>query len=221
MRAVQVLLLITFQAAVLFLSAGRLDWSWAWVYIGLYLLAALVTGAFLLRYSPETVAERAGAGAGMKDWDKVVGGLFALTYFVILLLVAGLDHRLGWTASLAPGLHLAGAALFALGYALLSWAMISNAYFATVVRIQDDRGHTVCTSGPYRLARHPGYLGAIIQSLSLPLLLGSWWAFLPAGLAVLLLLARTALEDRTLHHELPGYDQYAARVRYCLLPGLW
>jgi len=101
--------------------------------------------------------------------------------------------------------------------------MVSNAYFSTVVRIQEERGHAVCTSGPgpYRFVRHPGYAGAILQSLATPLLLGSLWALVPGGLAALLVVARTALEDRMLHEELEGYREYAAQVHYRLLPGVW
>ncbi len=108
-----------------------------------------------------------------------------------------------------------------LGFAIFSWAMASNAFFSTVVRVLADRGHTVCSTGPYRFVRHPGYVGAIAQSFSAPLLLGSLWALIPAGLAALFLIVRTALEDRTLHAELDGYRGYAARVRYRLLPGVW
>jgi protein-S-isoprenylcysteine O-methyltransferase Ste14 len=223
-RAVQVFFLIAFQAAMLFLSSGRLDWLWAWVYVGFYLAAALINATFMLRYSPETIARRAEA-TGMKDWDKVVGGLFGVMYFVIILLIAGLDVRFGWTlragTQIALALQIAAVVAFAAGYALFSWGMISNAHFATVVRVQGDRGHAVCNTGPYRFVRHPGYIGGMIQSLALPLMLGSLWAFIPGGLAALLLVIRTALEDKTLLKELDGYEEYAQQVRYRLLPGVW
>jgi protein-S-isoprenylcysteine O-methyltransferase Ste14 len=219
-RVIQVFFLIAFQAAMLFLSSGRLDWLWAWVYIGFYLAAALINATFMLRYSPETIARRAEA-RGMKDWDKVVGGLFGVMYFVVILLIAGLDVRFGWTGQIALALQIAAVVAFGLGYALFSWGMISNAHFATVVRVQGDRGHTVCNTGPYRFVRHPGYIGGMIQSLALPLVLGSLWAFIPGVLAALLLVARTAMEDRTLREELPGYAEYTQRVRYRLLPGVW
>ncbi len=99
--------------------------------------------------------------------------------------------------------------------------MITNAWFSTVVRIQTERGHTVCEDGPYRYVRHPGYVGFILQSLSTPLLLGSWWA-LPAGfVAAGSLVVRTRLEDSTLQNELSGYPEYAQKVRYRLIPGVW
>ena len=220
-RAVQVALLLLFQAAILFLASGRLDWVMAWVYIGMYLVAMAINAPIMLRHSPETVAERAEVGENWKDWDKIIGGLFALSYFVFVLLVAGLDVRFGWTGDIPLAIQITGAVVFALGYAVFSWAMISNAFFASVVRIQDDRGQTVCTTGPYQFVRHPGYLGAVFQSIAVPLMLGSLWSLIPGGVGAVLLLLRTALEDRTLLEELDGYEEYAQRVRYRMLPGLW
>ncbi|MCG8352743.1 MAG: isoprenylcysteine carboxylmethyltransferase family protein [Chloroflexales bacterium] len=219
-RFVQIALTIALQAAIVFLAAGRFDWIWAWVFLGVGLLGIAVNSMFLLRYNPAIVSERA-RSEGMRDWDKVVGGLWAIMYFVGVLLVAGLDQRLGWTAPFPLVYHIVGAMALILGGALFSWALISNAYFATIARIQEDRGQTVCTSGPYRFVRHPGYIGAIVQSLGVPLMLGSLWAFIPGGLAALLIIARTALEDRMLQAELGGYKDYTQRVRYRLLPGVW
>jgi len=219
-RMVQVFITIAFQAVVLFLSAGRINWWEAWVYVGIYLVGIAINATLMLRYSPETIAERA-ESRGMKDWDRIIGGLWAVLYFIVMLLVAGLDARFGWTGQVALAIQIAAIVAFVLGGALFSWAMVSNAYFSTVVRIQEERGHTVCTTGPYRFVRHPGYVGAIIQSLTLPLMLGSLWALIPGVLAALLIVTRTALEDRTLQEELDGYKDYAQRVRYRLLPGVW
>ncbi|MCK4960877.1 MAG: isoprenylcysteine carboxylmethyltransferase family protein [Anaerolineales bacterium] len=220
-RAVQVAILLLFQAAILFLASGRLDWVMAWVYIGMYLVAISINAPIMLRHNPETIAERAEVGENWKDWDKIIGGLFALSYFVFMLLVAGLDVRFGWTGDIALAIQITGTAVFALGYALFSWAMISNAFFASVVRIQDDRGQTVCTTGPYQFVRHPGYLGAVLQSIAVPLMLGSFWSLIPGGFGAVLLILRTALEDRTLLEELDGYEEYTQRVRYRLLLGVW
>jgi protein-S-isoprenylcysteine O-methyltransferase Ste14 len=219
-RAVQVLGMFAVQGLILFLAAGRLDWFWGWLYVGLYLAGIAVTGALMFRYSPETIAERADTG-GVRGWDRVVGGLFGLAYFIGLLLVAGLDARYRWTPELPLALHLLGVAGFLLGLALFVWAMLSNARFATVARLRRDGEHAVCSSGPYRFVRHPGYSGAILQSLATPLFFGSLWAFVPGLLSALLLIARTALEDRMLQAELAGYPDYARRVRYRLLPPIW
>lgn len=217
-RLVQIILLILFQAALLFLAAGSFDWGWAWGFVLLNVGMITLNMTILLNYRPETIAERVEA-EGIKNWDKVVGGLWALAYFVGLLLIAGLDWRFDWTGSIGLIWHGLGLVFFILGGILVSWAMIANAYFATVARVQE--GQTVCHSGPYQTVRHPGYGGAIIQSLALPLLLGSFWALIPGGLAALLMVVRTALEDSALQEELPGYETYAQRVRYRLLPGIW
>jgi len=219
-RVMQVTLVTAFQAALLFIASGRLDWGWAWVYVGLYLAGMAVNGVLLMRFSPETIARRA-ESEGMKDWDKVVGGLFGVMYFVGIPVVAGLDVRLGWSEGMVLWLHVAGAVAFGLGFALLIWSMVSNAYFSTVVRVQGDRGHAVCDTGPYRHVRHPGYVGAFVHSLVVPLLLGSPWALIPGGVGALAMIFRTALEDRTLREELDGYEVYAGQTRYRLVPGIW
>jgi protein-S-isoprenylcysteine O-methyltransferase Ste14 len=208
------------QAAILFLAAGRLDWMWAWVYLGICLLTVAINGAIVLRTSPETVAER-GRPQATQGWDKAIGGLWALVLYLVLPLVAGLDERFGWTEGLAVAWNLAGAVLLVAGLGLACWAMVANAYFSTAVRIQDDRAQTVCSSGPYRFVRHPGYVGFTLQSLGTPLLLGSLWALVPGLIAAILMAIRTAFEDRFLQAELPGYREYARQVRYRLVPGVW
>jgi protein-S-isoprenylcysteine O-methyltransferase Ste14 len=112
-------------------------------------------------------------------------------------------------------------AIILAGYALGSYALIENRFFSGMVRIQTDRGHNVVSSGPYHWLRHPGYAGALLAYLATPFFLDSLWAFLPAVLLTILLVIRTALEDRTLQDELTGYREYAGLVRYRLLPGLW
>ncbi len=201
---------------------GTLRWGAAWLYFGLS-LAGIAVNLIFMRHKPETIAERGrGTAAGnWKDWDKAVGIAYGVFYFFGILVVAGLDIRFDWTTTLTTGWQIAGFAGFVLGNALFSWAMITNAFFSTAVRIQTDRGHQVCTTGPYRFVRHPGYVGASLQSLAMPLLLGSWWALIAGVTAVLLLILRTVLEDKTLRQELAGYPEYAQKVRYRLLPGIW
>ncbi|MBU0705027.1 MAG: isoprenylcysteine carboxylmethyltransferase family protein, partial [Chloroflexi bacterium] len=104
---------------------------------------------------------------------------------------------------------------------LFTWGMTANKFFSTSVRIQEERGHTVASEGPYRYVRHPGYVGYIIALFATALALGSLWALVPAVLATCLFVVRTALEDRTLQKELAGYKEYAQQVRYRLLPGVW
>jgi len=207
-------------AVILFLAAGQFNWTWAWVYLGICLVSVLINGAITLRTSPETIAER-GELKMTKKWDKVVSGLYALAMYFALPLVTGLDVRFGWARELSVAWHVAGAVVLVVGLELSAWAMIANAYFSTAVRIQSDRGHTVCSTGPYRFVRHPGYVGFILQSISVPFLLGSLWALIPGITATILMIIRTSLEDRTLQAELPGYQDYVQKVHYRLLPGIW
>ncbi len=216
----QVVVLLLVQAAILFLAAGRLGWIWAWVFLGIYLIGVTINSLFLMRTSPETIAER-GQAKITQSWDKWVIGLWSLAQFLLIPLVAGLDARFGWTQSYGFSWHMIGVLLFAVGLGIFGWAMISNAYFSTAARIQDDRGQTVCRTGPYQFVRHPGYIGAILQSLGMPLLFGSLWALIPGLAAAALMVIRTAFEDRLLQAELPGYRDFAQSVRYRLLPGIW
>jgi len=220
MRFGQVAIVFVLQAVILFLAAGRLNWTWAWVFLGICLVSLLISGPLMLRTSPETIAER-GRLKGTKGWDKVVAGLYGLSLFLALPLVAGLDVRFGWTRELSARWHIAGAVLLGVGLELATWAMIANAYFSTAVRIQSDRGQTVCRTGPYRIVRHPGYAGFILQSLGTPFLLGSLWALIPGITAAALMVVRASLEDRMLQAELPGYGDFVQEVRYRLVPGIW
>jgi len=220
MRIGTVVIFFVLIAAILFLSVGRLNWTWAWVYLGICLVSLIINASIMFRTSPETIAER-GRPQETKDWDKVVGGLWALAIYFALPLVAGLDVRFGWARDISVAWHVASAVVFAVGLELSAWAMIANAYFSTAVRIQSDRGHTVCSTGPYRFVRHPGYVGFILQSISVPFLLGSLWALIPGITATVLMIIRTSLEDRTLQAELPGYQDYVQKVRYRLVPGIW
>lgn len=219
-RIVEVLLTMVFIGALLFLSAGRLDWEAGWVYMGLYLLSILCNMVVGFRLNPEIINERGRSGGNVKDWDK------ALTKWLIpvglaLYIVAGLDGgRFHWSA-VPTGVQVAGGVGLVLALAVINWMFAVNAYAATVVRIQTERGHHVVSAGPYRYVRHPMYAANIVSSVSAALLLGSWWALIPAVLNGGLFILRTALEDRTLQAELPGYAEYAARVRFRLLPGVW
>lgn len=215
-----IVIFLVLQAIILFLAAGRLNWTWAWVFLGICLVSVSINGTIMLRTCPETIAER-GRPKETKGWDKVVAGLYGLALFLVLPLVAGLDVRFGWTRELSAAWNIAGSVILAVGLGIGGWAMIANAYFSTAVRIQSDRGHTVCRTGPYRFVRHPGYLGFILQSLGTPFLLGSLWALTPGIIAAALMIIRTSLEDRMLQAELPGYLDFVQEVRYRLVPGIW
>lgn len=202
-------------------AAGRFTWTWGWAYISLYILTVVVNSLVLLPRHPELIAERAEVKEGSKSWDRVLALLVSVVGPMTVWVLAGLDARFGWTPDLGLPLHFAGVLLIAAGYGVFSWAMVSNKFFSGVVRIQKERGHQVTSAGPYRYVRHPGYVGMIMFTLGAPLLLGSAWAFVPAGVTVLLTVLRTALEDATLQRELDGYTDYATRVNYRLLLGVW
>ncbi|MEA3408708.1 MAG: isoprenylcysteine carboxylmethyltransferase family protein [Chloroflexota bacterium] len=206
------------EAALLMISVGRWNWFRGWLLVGLYAAATVVQ---FLVMPPDLLAERSGIGKGAKTWDIALGGLAASILPMTTWVVAGLDARDGWSPPIASALWWFGLLLFVLGWCIALWAMHVNCYFSTLVRLQEERGQRVVTEGPYRQVRHPGYVGAILFQLATPVILGSWWAMIPSGLAAALYVVRTALEDETLHQELAGYKAYAREVRYRLVPGVW
>jgi protein-S-isoprenylcysteine O-methyltransferase Ste14 len=206
-------------AVVLFLSAGTLNWAMGWVYIGIAAVNTLIVAQLMdpALLDSRTTVEQGGA----TRWDIPVALIVGRIGPIAMLLVAGLDKRYSWSAPMSVGLLILGFVLLAAGYVLSDWAVVVNRFFAPVVRVDAEQGHTVVTGGPYRLMRHPGYAGAALTYTSTPLILGSWWAFTPAALTILVIIIRTALEDRTLRAELPGYAEYAQDVRWRLVPGVW
>ncbi|NIV30447.1 MAG: DUF1295 domain-containing protein [Anaerolineae bacterium] len=217
-RMVQVVLHLVILAAILFISAGRLDWGWAWAYFGVS-VGILAINALVM--SPELIAERGKARKeNVETWDRVVTSISILPALGAPI-VAGLDKRFGWSPQPALTSHLIGLAFLVLGQGLFTWSMVSNKFFSTAARIQIAREHTVATGGPYRYVRHPGYVGFIVSAFAMPLALGSLWALIPAAVTLCLFVVRTALEDRMLQEKLPGYREYARHTRYRLLPGVW
>jgi protein-S-isoprenylcysteine O-methyltransferase Ste14 len=208
--------------AIFFSSAGRSDLSRAWFFFGATLVYFVVSTLVVYRFNPELLVVRLTVRReGSKGWDEVLMRAANLTGMLLIPLVAGLDvGRYGWS-SLRIVYMIPGVVLFVLGAVLVTWAMSVNRHFETTVRIQEDRGHEVVSTGPYGFMRHPGYLGGIVWMMSIPLILGSLYAFLPLTLYAILMILRTYLEDKTLHEELPGYPEYAERVRYRLIPRIW
>ncbi len=199
-------------------------WGWweAWVFGLLSVLGFTISRALAARRHPDILAERAKMlkHEDTKSWDKTLAPLVGLGGGLIPLVV-GLDALFGWSTPFGLPVKIAALVAIFAGYALSSYALIENRFFSGVVRIQTERGHHVVSSGPYRWMRHPGYSGALLLYLATPLFLDSIWAFLPAVLLAFALIIRTALEDKTLQDELPGYQEYAGRVRFRLLPGVW
>jgi protein-S-isoprenylcysteine O-methyltransferase Ste14 len=204
------------------LISGRWNWWEAWVMLAVFVLSFILSRALAVRKSPDILKERANYNQheNTQPWDKWLSPLVAFGS-VFILLVAGLDALYHWSAGFPLAVEIAGLVLIAGGYILGSYAFIENAYFSGTVRIQDERGHRVVSSGPYGWMRHPGYLGSLVASLGMPLLLDSLWAFIPVVIFGAFFIIRTRLEDRFLQENLPGYREYAQKVRYRLLPGIW
>ena len=218
-------MIMTFLFIPLILMVCGWDFGWwqAWLFALLIVAAGVGGRIWAERRHPGLLAERQNFdnAAGVKPWDKVLSPLMAVSVSFPMVIVAGLDHRFGWSPVFPPWLTLLGLILIALGYAFAVWAMAENRFFSGVVRIQIDRGHVVCDSGPYRIVRHPGYAGSVLPLPGLVLALSSIWTLIPAAVALIIIVVRTTLEDRTLQEELPGYKDYARRVRYRLFPGIY
>jgi len=207
------------MGGLLFGAAGRLDWPMAWAYM--VILTAL-TVAVLVLGDRELLLVRASKEEGAKTWDPFLARVSFILFWPGSCVVAGLDYgRLHWSPSIPMPVRLIALLFFAFGLAFAAWAMLANKFFAKFVQIQTDREHIVITNGPYAYVRHPGYAGSVLAFISLPVALGSLWALLPASAGLSLWVVRTYLEDRTLHRELDGYSQYASRVRWRLMPGIW
>ena len=208
------------SAAIYFLSAGGTDLPIAWVYFGGNLVFGLAFCVVLARKNPELIAERMKPGPGEQDRVTKLAGLVLL---LLQLILAGLDvGRYHWTAPISFAAQVAAVVLAVVGYGLAAWATYTNRFFSSAVRLQPDRKQIVIDQGPYSVVRHPGYAGMLLYLPFSGIALGSWLAGLLAGvLLTFLLLRRTLLEDAMLRRGLPGYDAYAARVKYRLIPGVW
>lgn len=209
-----------FAIAAIFVPAGTLKWIEAWLFIILYAAAVTVAIFWMKKKAPDLLKERMKKKKDVKSWDKIFMAFYT-TFLLIILILPGLDAvRFQWS-----NVPLIATILAFIGYipgsGLAFWAMRENAFLSDVVRIQEDRGHTVCTTGPYKYVRHPMYVGVILIMLCFPLSLGSLYTLIPAVIIVILFFIRTALEDKTLQEELPGYKEYAQKVRYRLIPGIW
>jgi protein-S-isoprenylcysteine O-methyltransferase Ste14 len=220
---VRFLIYVVFLPLVLFIAAGTLDWMIAWVFVVIHIFFALYSRYLVYRTNPDTLVERARSTqredtAGRDRYMVFIVGLLGP---LLIWIVAGLNKRFGWPPEVARPLQLISIAGVVFGYVMGTWAMVTNAYFSAVVRIQEDRGHTVVTDGPYRFVRHPAYSGGLVSALTMPLMLGSFWALVPSGIMIIALIYRTKVEDQMLMDELPGYQAFATRTRFRLIPGIW
>jgi protein-S-isoprenylcysteine O-methyltransferase Ste14 len=207
-------------AGLIFVPAGRVDWTAGWRCLALMVIGFSATTVHVARRTPSLIRRRARPGAGTPRWDFFFVVLFQLA-FVAVLVTAGLDAGRDPSRSLAPWLQWAGLALMALAMLALAWAMGSNPHFEATVRIQREEHHRVIDTGPYRIVRHPGYVAGILLVFGMALALGSVWALVPALVGAIGLAVRTACEDRFLIEHLDGYRAYTGRTRYRLIPGVW
>jgi protein-S-isoprenylcysteine O-methyltransferase Ste14 len=207
----------------LLLCGGNLAWWQGWLYSLLILAAGIGGRIWAEQRHPGITAERQNKESfhNAKAWDKVLAPLMAVSVVFPMVIVAGLDHRYDWSSEFPLWLSLVGFIVIVFGYSFGAWALAENRFFSGVVRIQTDRGHVVCDTGPYRFVRHPGYAGNMLALLGIVLALGSVWTLIPAAVASIITVIRTILEDQTLQEELPGYQDYAQRVCYRLIPGIY
>jgi protein-S-isoprenylcysteine O-methyltransferase Ste14 len=220
---VRVVLVYLLIPLILFMCAGDLSWWQAWLYTLMILAAGIGGRMWAEQRHPGLTAERQNIEyiQSAKVWDKVLAPLMAVSLVFHVVIVAGLDHRYDRSFEFQLWLTVSGFVVILFGYAFAAWALAENRFFYSVVCIQTDRGHVVCDSGPYQFVRHPGYAGNILALFGIVLALGSLWSLIPVAIASMITVIRTVLEDQTLQEELPGYRDYAQRVRYRLIPGIY
>ena len=208
---------------ILFISAGTVNWGMAWAYFSVSIFGTIASRVIANRRNTGLLEERARYREvdNVKTWDNVLVPIAALLGPVAAIIVAGLNMRYGWTDLIPLWGQILGLLVGIFGFVIAAWAMIENRFFSAVVRIQEDRGHTVCNTGPYRFIRHPGYAGGILFYLITPIVLNAMWAYIPMGISIVVSVFRTALEDNALQNELTGYLEYAEKTRYRLMPGIW
>ena len=208
--------------AVLFLSAGTLDWLGAWVFMAEFVIGAFAVTLWLAWHDPGLLKERM-SGAFQKDqlfWDKVFMAFIVIVWFGWLVLM-GFDAKRWGLSQMPNSLKAIGAVLIPIGFFIIWLTFRENSFAAPVIKIQKERGQRVVSTGPYRIVRHPMYAGAIMYMVGIPLLLGSWLGLLALPLILGALCVRIFLEEATLRERLAGYAEYTARVRYRLVPGVW
>lgn len=202
-----------------FVSAGRLDVLRGWLLLGIYIGFSLGTMLIFYKWNPELIISRLRRRIGLYKWDKMFMVLLGV-FLYGMYIVYGLDIRFQWW-SLNETFLIIGIILFLGGGALLTVSMVVNRHFENIVRIQRDRGHKVISTGPYSVIRHPGYLGASIQLLGFPFIVGSGIGLFVVLALMIITIVRTSLEDKTLQQELEGYKEYTRRVKYKLIPYIW
>lgn len=211
---------VVLVAALIFICAGK--WLfWQGILYSLLMISMFIVSFLFVAHNPGLINERLKPGPGAKAWDKIYLALSTLLFFITISLSALDSGRLGLSPELPAAVYAVASVVYIAGNLIFAWAKGTNNFFSSVVRVQKERGHAVCRDGPYRYVRHPGYLGGFLYTAVTPLLLGSLWGLIPTGIILVLMLVRTALEDRTLADELEGYQECQAKVKYRLIPLVW
>ena len=214
-------ILLFFQALLLFISSGKIYILRFWIFIIVNFIYLIFATILLYKINPELINQRGSIKPDTKLWDQFLMRAHNIVLIFILPIVVGLDvGRFQWSYLNYYYLVL-GYLLYIISNILVNWAMIVNPHFEATVRIQKDREHKVITSGPYKLIRHPGYLGGIVWAIGVPMILGSIYGFIPSLVGIIIFIIRTGLEDKTLLNELEGYAEYSKKVKYRLIPGIW
>jgi protein-S-isoprenylcysteine O-methyltransferase Ste14 len=204
-----------------FLASGEINNLRAWIYIGTYTVGGLIIGIILFKKSPKLLNDRGKMQEGTKPFDKYIILIYFLFAIVITPIVAGIDKRLNLSVTIPFFYLYIGIILYVFSAIFFTWPMLHNPFFEGIIRIQKEKNHNVINSGPYKLVRHPGYLGMLVGSLPLPFAFGSMLAFIPVVIMVILVFVRTYYEDTTLQKELNGYADYCKEVKHRLIPFIW
>jgi protein-S-isoprenylcysteine O-methyltransferase Ste14 len=220
-RLIQVFVSLVIQMAVLFIAAGSLQWPMAWVYLAISVAMVVFNTVLLYKKNPDLITERTRLNKNTKGWDKILALLLGVIGPLLTLVIVGLDRRFSWTMAISSAVVWGGVLVFVIGMAFLCWSMVENRFFACTVAIQDDRGHSVISTGPYAIVRHPGYTALGLAALATPIMFESLWGLIPAAFNIIVIIVRTSLEDRTLQYELPGYKEFTKTTPSRLVPGLW
>ncbi|MHA2503025.1 MAG: methyltransferase family protein [Candidatus Kariarchaeaceae archaeon] len=216
-------IMVVLLVACLFIPAGTVNYWQGWAYVLTVIVFTFLGRAQAMLTNPEMLNERLSAldDDEVAEWDKKIVQVIGIFGPLIMLLISGLDIRFGWTGEMSLTIQLTSLGILFLSMFLGNWAMLTNKFFSSVVRIQEDRGHYVIKEGPYHYVRHPGYLAGLIGNGVSPLLLGSLWAYIPVVLMTIVLMYRLFKEDNTLRQELDGYEEYTNETRYRLIPFIW
>lgn len=214
-------IMLAIQAVLLFVCAGSINILRYWIYIFLNITYSIIGFSILYRVNPDLFNRRGELKKDAKLWDQFIMRAHNIILVIVIPIIAGLDYgRFNWSY-LNKYFLIPGFVLFYLSNIIVLWSMIVNNHFEATVRIQKDIGHKVICSGPYKFVRHPGYLGGILYAVSVPMIFGSIYAYIPAILGIIIFLIRTGLEDSTLQKELEGYKDFTKQTKYRLFPGIW